>query len=538
MSDPVATRSSSLAEDVVEADGAEWRAGRLLSLLYPGPVPEELPGRVEQPACFRDLNLDQMIAALAISGEAAEQVLAAFHLIPAKADVVAYRQEIFRDLEDPFLRAAMQSFKDRIDEVRRHLVSLERRSDPREIQAWFLDAALIYCQAVIDLDDALGSGLLRSAGLTACREVISHYRNGAAFGELLTEARTTRAALDRITYCIRVRGGSVEVSRYQYQADYSQEIEETFARFRQGAVKDYRVVYRLSPHLGHVGSKVLEFLSRLYPEEFAGLDQFCQRHSQFRTHQISQLDVELGFYLAYLGYIEPIRSSGLAFCYPQVGDDWHAVKAEDTFDIVLARKLVGEGTPVVSNTFRLEGAERIFVISGPNQGGKTTLARTFGQLHYLAVLGCPVPGTAGKFGMFDRIFTHFQREERLADLRGKLEDDLVRMRTILEEATDRSLIILNEVFASTTLDDARFLGRKVMHRLLARGVRAVYVTFVDELSNMGPQVVSMVSTVVPEDPARRTFRVIRAPANGLAYAMAIAEKYGLTYERLIKDLGR
>jgi hypothetical protein len=509
------------------------------SLLY-----EQVPSRAaeqerEQDRSFaQDLNLDQVVAAIVGKREDAEFLTALFYGQLHDVNTVRYRQEVFRDLEDDALWERIHHFDELMAQVRTRLKSVGEMEFKQLREGWFLDAAAIYCEAVQSMAEVLASADLRSRGLLSFGKYLDGYVASTEFTALARDTRDRKDALAQIRYCTRIRGGRVDVSRYEDEADYSAEVLKTFERFKQGGVQDYRVKYRGWPGMNHVQAQIVERVARLFPEEFSALDDYCRRHTAFLDRTVHRFARELRFYLAYLAYIRPLRSAGLSFCYPGVSRCSKEVYATDTFDLALAEKLVSESTPVVTNDFKLEGRERIFVVSGPNQGGKTTFARTFGQLHHLASVGCPVPGSAVRIFLFDRLFTHFEREEDLARMRGKLEDDIARIGATLRAATPESIVILNEIFTSTTLQDARFLSKKVMTKVMQLDLLCVYVTFVDELASLGESVVSMVSTIVPQNPSERTFKVVRGPANGLAYALAIAEKHNVTYERLADRLVR
>lgn len=490
----------------------------------------EVAGLAEPPF-FADLNLDRVLESMVAGRE--EYDLKPFFYAPLHdAGAVRYRHEVLHDLEKRAVFEPVRAFTQKMRRMREHLAQAEKLRYEYQKERWFLDAVEVYCDAVCSLADELANLELDSRGFRALREYLDGYTGSDGFASLAAETQALKEALAGVRYSIHIRGSRIKVSRYGGEADYSAEVEKTFAKFEQGAVKDYRVRFPALADMNHVEARILDLVARLHPEVFGALDEYCARHRGYLDSTVAAFDREVQFYLAYLGYIERFRTAGLPFCYPQVSDRSKEIYADEAFDLALADKLVSDGSAVVRNDFYLRDPERIFVVTGPNQGGKTTFARMFGQLHYLASLGLPVPAKRARLFLPDRLFTHFEKEEELATMRGKLEDELVRIHDILLRATSNSVLIMNESFTSTTLEDALLIGTAVMKRIVALDLLCVYVTFVDELASLGESTVSMVSTVVPDDPAQRTYKVVRKPADGLAYAWAIAEKYGLTYERL------
>lgn len=501
------------------------------SILFRRPEDRAAADARTPPSSFGDLNLDQVVAAIT-RGRDEYDLQAFFHSPLSDEDSVGFRQEVFRDLEPRTVREPIGSFAAQMRSARGLLA--QKLDHKYQQESWFFEATERYGTCVSELGAAMEGIEAASRGLLQFKEYLSGYVRSDPFRSLLTELAEIKQALARVSYNLHIREARVTVSRPDTAPDYTAEIEDAFKRFRRGAVREYLATFRFEPDLNHVG--ILEQVARLHPDTFRALDAFCARHRGFVDPTIAGFDREVQFYLAYLEYLEPLRSSGLPVCYPAVSEQAKDVCARETYDVALAQKLVAQGVPVVSNDFLLSGSERVIVVTGPNQGGKTTFARAFGQLHYLASLGCPVPGTEARLFLCDRVFTHFGREEQLADLRGRLQDDLLRMRSILDRASSRSVLILNEVFTSTSLLDAVFLSTEVLHRLEGLDLLCVWVTFVDEIASMSDRTVSLVSNVRAEDPTVRTFKITRRRADGRAYASAIAAKYGVTYKRLKERL--
>ncbi|MGH2447928.1 MAG: MutS-related protein, partial [Chloroflexota bacterium] len=420
----------------------------------------------EAPDYFHDINLDQIIEAVT-NGRDEYALKPFFYDRLTTPEAIEYRHEVMRDLENGAAIECVKCFAGEMRRMREQIARANKLYYQYQKERWLLHAAETYCATVRGLRDRLSGLPLTSHGLLAFHDYLEAYAGSDRFTSLVAAVNDLTGGLDAIQYSMIIKDGSFTVRKYESEQDYSLKVAETFRKFQQGAVKDYRVNFRPTVEMDHIEAKVLEFVTRLHPEVFSRLDAFCARYANCADRVLVAFDREVQFYVAYLEYLTPLKVAGLAFCYPRVSAIDKNVRDDAEFDLALATKLLAQGQPTITNDLELRGKERIILVSGPNQGGKTTFARTFGQVHHLASIGCQVPGTGAQLFLFDSMFTHFERQEDSTALHGKLEDDLLRIHDILDRATSRSIIIMNEIFNSTTLQDAVFLAQKVIERVIA-----------------------------------------------------------------------
>ena len=507
----------------------------MVSLLDPRePNAVEQPAEVTEPAHFRDVLLDRVVGDIT-AGRDEYDLKPLFYEPLDSVGAIGYRQEVFRDVDTPPIYDALHDFGAGMRDARQCVDLSLRLRYPRTQDRWFLEGVARYGQAIDRLADQLAAAAPTSAGLRTTADYLLQYRASKRFRALTEAAAALIGELAAVEHVVHIQGSRVVVRRYQGEADYGGRVAATFEKFRQGPVAPYPFQEPPGGDLNHIETRILELVAQLQPDVFQRLATFHRDYADYLPETVARLDRESQWYLAYHDYVERWRAAGLPVCYPTVAARPGPVVIRGAFHPALMD--VMPPGQIVCNDFLLMGPEHILVVSGPNQGGKTTYARLFAVVHYLAQLGCPVPAERASVSRFDQIFTHFEREEEAGHPESKLEAELRRLRDILATATPDSIVIINEAFSATTVRDGRELGRRVLERLTTLGARTVYVTFLEELSRLSDATVSVVALMASELSGTRAFRLVRQPSDGRAYAASLAARHGLNYDHIREQLG-
>jgi DNA mismatch repair ATPase MutS len=181
---------------------------------------------------------------------------------------------------------------------------------------------------------------------------------------------------------------------------------------------------------------------------------------------------ELAFYIGCLNLRDEMERIGMPVCIPQMSVEGPGRSWDMLYDIALA---VTKNTAVISNTLSTQN-KRLFLITGANQGGKSTFLRSVGQAQLMAQCGMIVGARAFSAPLQSGIFTHFKKEEDAAYTSGKLDEELARMSGIISHIKRGGLVLLNESFAATNEREGSEICRQITNALVENGVAVFSVT--------------------------------------------------------------
>ncbi len=191
------------------------------------------------------------------------------------------------------------------------------------------------------------------------------------------------------------------------------------------------------------------------------------------------LRLELGFYIGCLNLAEQLSELNEPIGFP---DPAPAHERRLTFtglyDASLALTMQKK---VVSNDLKADHVELI-LITGANQGGKSTFLRSIGLAQLMMQAGMFVPAETFSANLCERLFTHYKREEDTTMTSGKFDEELSRMSVIVDEIKPNALILFNESFAATNEREGSEIARQIVNALLEKKIKVIYVTHMFELA--------------------------------------------------------
>lgn len=490
------------------------------------------PEDIKMPRFFYDLNLDQIVQDI-MDGQKLYD-LRRFYYYKASGNDITYRQEVLKDLDNAEVYQQVVDFSIGIRKAKEYLSYIEGCENELQIEKWNLDAAHSYITSILKFHKDLLEGQAASAGLTSFREWLGIYINSEEFVRLKEDTERLLQRFDTMKFHFKIKRDRVIISTGFLEEDYCRQLSDTF---RETPEESH--YYQKNPFgttlLSSLEVTILGILKRQYAEVFAELEAYDRVHQDFIHQTISEFELESQFYIAFCIYREKMKEIKFHFCYPEVhpGEQFRISKG---YDLALAKKNAQQDKEVVFNDCYFSREEKFFVITGPNQGGKTTFARALGQIVYFGSIGLMVPCETAGIPVFDGIYTHFAVEENLDTGAGKLKEELIRLKDLMSNVTRHSFVIINEVFTSATSYDAFIMGKKVIDYFLKEDCLGVYVTHIYELTKGDGRIISLVACLLDEESNIRTFKIERKPADGRSYANTIAGKHHLTYQEIKERL--
>ncbi len=557
-------------------------AGSEISLLY-------LPGKKKLAAsrwgdtAAEDLEVERLAWALSIQNDYQNAIMDILRELCQDADTLTYRQEILEDfLNNPAWMEGAEKLLVALGKLRDYADSRYERTPLRETLSRLSELQTYgICMRSLQslLSDAQAS--FHSRGLASLRQWIDQAVNDEVFQSLEQELPDLLSKLSGfpsisigVNLDSQLRPIEATLLAIHEKPFKGGKLLDKVMGHRSGKKPDqgigpmhsvpYKHVEGLDARLVRVPTRVDPMLVPLFKDLYemlrwlvAPINDVLKQFAEVNISCLISLETEFAFYLGAVKLIQPMQAAGLPMCRPGVlPEEARAGKIEQLYNIFLALNLLenqpdrGLKDAIVLNDVRFGPEGRIFVLTGPNLGGKTVFTQAVGAIQVMFQAGLYVPAASAEFSPVDGIHTHFARLEQSDSGMGRLGEEAQRLNVIFRSISDRSLVLMNESLASTSPGESLYLARDIIRALRLYGARAIFATHLHELAESvdtineevggDSKVISLVAGIAENQPgaaevegfARRTYQIKPGPPLGLSYARGIASRYGISFEQL------
>ncbi len=289
-------------------------------------------------------------------------------------------------------------------------------------------------------------------------------------------------------------------------------------------------------------------INEVYRSSLKSWKKIVQTYVLENTDFLISLMPEIEFFVKGTEMLDRLKAKGCPLCEPEVAPISERVfVADELCNPVVALKL-RDGEEIVSNdvSFALDDA-LIYVLTGPNRGGKSVITCALGLSAAMMQLGMFVPAKNAKISPVDAIFTHFPTGADDTIDKGRLGEECARLGEIFDSVTKYSMVLLDESFSSTGSYEGSYIASEVLSGLSQVGCRCLFATHLHELAAEVDRIneqsrasggVKIDTLVAGIEEGKRSFKIHRAKPDGKSYARDIAERYGLTYENILTKIGK
>jgi DNA mismatch repair ATPase MutS len=302
---------------------------------------------------------------------------------------------------------------------------------------------------------------------------------------------------------------------------------------------------------------LIETIEKENYEMFKNLENVGKRVEQFELiyKTFLDFDVELDFYDSALNLKNLLDSLDLPCCVPSVYEvnQEQLIDLKEFYDlttVMLMNEEKRNTTSIVTNDVLLKDNERIVILTGPNQGGKTTWIRGLGLCQVLFQAGFFLPASKASLSVKDFIFTHFPADEKLILSKGRMGEEVLRLKNVFSNLSSRSMFLMNESFSSTNAIDGINILSGILQALRSIGVTMALATHLHELVeqldeiNSEPAITNAIHMVActesdlscdkSKSSTKRTYKVFRNISGSGSFAMDIAKMCGADPDNIRK----